>query len=110
LSDFRATISFVHVIGKAVLIPVKRDGEREVKKTIQDASTNERNLEVIRQFDNGNCRVSSIDEIVKIAKNGTYGYAFKVEFNTANNLDIQEVIERFNAIFVFKGISEVGKN
>ncbi len=110
MSDFRATISFVHVIGKSVLIPVKREDDKEVKRTIQDASTNERILEVIRQFDNGNCRVSSIDEVVKIAKNGTYGYAFKIEFNTANNLDIQEVIERFNAIFVFKGISEVGKN
>lgn len=111
MSDFRATVSFVHVIGQgSVSIPSKRDDNKEVKRDIEHASTNDRNLEVIRLFDNGNCRVSSIDEVVKIAKNGTYGYAFKVEFNTANNLDIQEVIERFSAIFVFKGISEVGKN
>ena len=53
MSDFRATISFVHVIGKSVLIPSKHD-DKEVKRDIEHATTNDRNLEVIRLFDNGN--------------------------------------------------------
>lgn len=106
MSDFRASVSLVN----GILIPSKRADDKEVKRDIKNSTTNDRILEVMRQFDNGNCRVSSIDEVTKLAKNGTIAFAYKVEFNTANNLDIQEVIERFNAIFVFKGISEVGKN
>lgn len=105
MSEFKATVSFIH----GVLIP-ELHGEREIKKEIQNSSTNNRHLEVIRQFDNGNCHVSSADEIVKVDPQGRKHYSFKVDFNTGDNLDIQEVIERFSAVFVFKGISEVTKN
>lgn len=105
MTEFYATVSFTG----GTLIP-EQDTEGRTKVEIENSTTNSRNLEVIRLFDNGNFRVSSINEIQKLAKDRSITFSYRVEFNTGDNLDIQQVIERFKAVFVFKAISEVTKN
>ena len=105
LANFKATIQFVQKE-----IKVNEAGNIS-EKTVEECSTNQRNLEIIRLFHIGNCDVSTIEEIPKYSKqDDVVYYFFKVEFNTQHNIDIQKIIERFNAEFIFKGVSEVLKN
>ncbi len=102
MSDFNATVLLVQDH-----IRFEKDGEN-VTRSLDRCTTNQKNLEVIRLFDNGNCRVSSIRESKSLSSRKDNGSVtvFKVDFNTGDNLDVQQVIERFDAVFVFKGISE----
>lgn len=104
MSDFRATVSLIE---KTIKI---KEGDRELTRDVALVSTNQRNLEVIKIFESGDCKVSSVSEVPLLAKNGGKAYAFKVDFNTVHNEDVQSIIEKFNAVFVLKSISEVGKN
>lgn len=105
MSEFKATVQFVQEEIKV------KEGDKEFSKKVEDCSTNQRNLEIIRLFDTGNCRVSTVEEIPKYSKQeDTIYYFFKVEFNIQQSIDIQKIIERFNPTFTFKGISEVNKN
>lgn len=99
MSNFKAIVSLL-----GITIPAKGNDGSKINRRIEDSSTNARNLEVIRLFDNGHCRVSSVTEVPKTQDKGL---TFKVEFNTGDNLDVQGVIERFNETFVFNSITEV---
>jgi len=103
LSEFNATVLLVQDH-----IRFEKDGDN-VTKSLDRCTTNQKNLEVIRLFDNGNCRVSSIRESRLLSRSKDNGSkpVFKVDFNTGDNLDVQQIIVRFDAVFVFKGISEV---
>ena len=101
LSEFRAT---VFLIQEAI-----KDKEGK-NRSISGVSTNMRNLEVIKIFEKGDCKVSSVSEVPKLRSGGGNAFAFKVDFNTVHNEDVQSIIEKFNEVFVVKSISEVGKN
>ncbi len=103
MSEFRATVLLIQTHIKI------KEGDRELTKSLESCSTNQRHLEVIKLFDKGHCRVSSINA-TKLLGSDKKSFAFKVDFNTGDNLDVQEIIERFNDVFVFKSVSEVGKD
>ena len=99
MSEFNVTVLMLqHKIN------VKRN-DRDLVASISDCTTNEKGLEIIRIFSEGNCRVSSVSEVPKLDKS-----AFKVVFNSTDNSEVQDIIEKFNQVFAFKAISEVSKN
>jgi len=70
-------------------------------------TTNARNLEVIRLFQKGDLKVSSVTE--KISRgNGKTRINFDVDFYSQfRSIEIEEIIEKFNEVFVIHSISEV---
>lgn len=104
MSDFRATVSLVQ---KGIKY---KEGDREITRDIAGVPTNIRNLEVMKLFEKGFCKVSSISEVPKLASGGGKAFAYKVDFNSQNDVDIQSIIEKFNDVFIVKSISEVSKN
>ena len=70
-------------------------------------TTNARNLEVIRLFQRGEFKVSSVTE--KISRhNGKESFNFDVDFYSQfRSVEIEEIIEKFNQVFVIHSISEV---
>jgi hypothetical protein len=104
LSDFRATVSLIQ---KGIKY---KEGDREITRDIAGVPTNIRNLEVIKLFDKGFCKVSSVSEVPKLTNSGVRAFAYKVDFNSQSDEDIQSIIEKFNDVFIVKSISEVSKN
>lgn len=104
MSDFRATVSLIQ---KGIKY---KEGDREITRDIAGVPTNIRNLEVIKLFDKGFCKVSSVSEVPKIASGGGKAFAYKVDFSSQSSEDIQSIIEKFNDVFTVKSISEVTKN
>ena len=93
-NKFKATISF----NPLLTIPTKIEG---------NVTTNDRNLEVIRLFQKGDFKVSSVTE--KISRhNGRESFNFDVDFySQIRSVEIEEIIEKFNEVFVIHSISEV---
>lgn len=104
MSDFKATVSLVQ---KGIKY---KEGDREITRTIAGVPTNIRNLEVIKLFDKGLCKVSSVSEVSLLASGGGKAFAYKVDISSQSNEDIQSIIEKFNDVFTVKSISEVSKN
>jgi hypothetical protein len=104
-NKFKATLSFP----TSTLVPTtleSKDGGF-VKQNVEDSTTNARNLEVIRLFQKGDLKVSSVSE--KISRhNGRESINFDVDFYSQfRSIYIEEIIERFNDVFVIHSISEV---
>ncbi len=101
INKFKATLSF-----NGVLIPIKLEG-KEVMQNVEDATTNTRNLEVIRLFQKGDFKVSSVTEKIT-NQNGKDSFKFDVDFYSQfRSTEIEEIIEKFNEVFVIHSISEV---
>jgi len=100
INKFKATLSF------KTLVSVKtKDGI--VRQDAEYVSTNDRNLEVIRLFQKGDFKVSSVAEKIR-HHNGRDIINFDVDFYSQfRSVDIEEVIEKFNEVFVIHSISEV---
>jgi len=69
-----------------------------------------KNLDYFKIFGDGHCRISSIAEVPILKSGNLKRYAFRIHFTTTENLTIQDIIKRFNSLFVFKSISEVGND